>query len=580
MPSFRRHPVTAFKLFSAAFIICFYLIYASFRDYFSPPPKIDRIEIASLQYEGWRGGGKADLGKAGIIRDAMRKAFASYQDRAWGKDEIRPISGGNVNNHNGWGAFLVESTSTLALMGLWDELREAVRYIIDKVDFTKTDELVDPSETIRRYLGAILSLVDMSDAGLISPEVIAHDDRNKLLGQAYTLAFKLRPSFDTNTGLPWPRVDFDTSVGTSLFTPKDGNPEEENIVTIPLSSASAPLLESRVLSRLTNDASYLEDATYAIVPLLWPSYNLSALPNHPDGLFPSPLNIDTSHPTAQGYSWDTNHLPFYTALLKSLLLSPHSRHAPTYRTTWLSATHALRWNLTSRSAASPTHATSHLYLSQRSGPHLLNEASHTSCAAPASLLLGGAALSRPDLIGLGQALLEGCHHVHASSPSGLAPDRWSWTPAGSERGDPAFEPSTKRAARQWELRAWWAVEERGGLRAGYVESLFVAWRVTGQARYRQWAWEAWEAVRARQEARYGFAALKDVMRGKATSSELGVVEQAMKQAGVELVDEQETEWMSRTLKFLWLLFGDVKVADLDMWVISEGGHLFRRTEPG
>ena len=579
MPSFRRSPVTTFKLLSAAFIICFYLLYAAFRDYFNPPQRINRVELPRLQYEGWRGGGKADLGKAGAVRDAMQKTFASYSKKAWGKDEIRPVSGEGLSSHNGWSAFVIESTTTLALMGLWDELREAVRHVIDQVDFLNAEGLVDPSETIKRYLGSTLSLVDMSDAGLIPNEVINHEERNKLLGQAYTLAFKLGPSYSTSTGLPWPRVNFETSIGTPVPSFHSEDQETNEAVTIPLSAASAPLLEFRVLSRLTNDASYLKDATHAIAPLLWADYNISALPHNPAGLFSSPLDIQTSLPTDLEYGWDVDHQSFYTTLLKSFILSPHSNHATKYRDTWLAAAHAVRWNLTSRSAQSPDHHAQHLYLAQRSGPHFINEASHVACGAPTSLVLGGAATDRSDLISLGQALLEGCHHIHASSPSGLAPDRWSWTPAAQDRGEAVFTPTTRRAQRQWELRGWWAVDELGGLRPEYLESLFHAFRITGQPRYRAWAWESLQAIFSRCSAQHGFAPVKDVMRAKATSSDLGVVEQAVRQAGVEFLDEQDPEWVSRTLKFAWLIFSDVKVADLDLWVFSEGGHLFRRTEP-
>ncbi|KAI9656001.1 MAG: hypothetical protein M1821_005062 [Bathelium mastoideum] len=598
MQSFRRSPATAFKLLSAAFIVCFYLVYASFRDYFNPPPRVIRVDLPSLQYEGWRGGGKADLAKAGAIRDVVQKTFARYAERAFGKDEIGPVSGEAVNTHNGWGSLVVESTTTLALMGLWDELHQAVRHIIDNVDFLTTGELVDPSETMKRYMGAILSLVDMSDAGLISPEVISHDDRNKLLGQAYTLAFKLRPAYSTNSGFQWPRVNFDTSSGVSSPLSRDENPGTDEVISIPLSAAAASLLESRILSRLLNDASYVSDATYAVAPLLWPSYNISALPYHLAGLFPSPLDIQTSFPTSLDYSWDISHQSFYTALLKSFLIAPHSPHAPTYRDTWLAAAHAVRWNLTSRAAPSPDHHTQHLYLASRQGPHLLNEASPASCAAAAALFLGSAGTSRADLAGLGHALLEGCHHVHASAPSGIAPDRWSWLPALSPTSPPSseaqtnepeteaavFTPTTARAQRQWEPRGWWAATESGMLRPGYAEALFVGWRVTGRARYREWAWEAFQAARTRCEAPHGYAVLRDVMAPdrKAGRRQLGVVEQAVKQAeaGREWIDEQDGEWVSRTLKYLWLVFSDVKVADLDLWVVSEGGHLFRRTEPG
>ena len=52
---------------------------------------------------------------------------------------------------NGWGATIVDGLSTLLVAGLEDELISALNYTI-AIDFTAPDGLVDPFETIIRYV--------------------------------------------------------------------------------------------------------------------------------------------------------------------------------------------------------------------------------------------------------------------------------------------------------------------------------------------------------------------------------------------------------------------------------------------
>jgi mannosyl-oligosaccharide alpha-1,2-mannosidase len=194
------------------------------------------------------------------------------------------------------------------------------------------------------------------------------------------------------------------------------------------------------------------------------------------------------------------------------------------------------------------------------GPWYLNEMSHLAHFASGNLILGGKYLQRKDLIVMGQALLEGSRHTYAASPLGLAPGVFSWTPShGSKSG--TYEPKTKRQRAEFDQYGFWVADARYRLRPEYVESLFYAFRITGEQRYRDWAWDAFEAMERHCKTRFGYAGIQDVMVGK---------------DDVEWIDEEESFWAAETLKYLYLIFEDVSVASLDDWIFSTEGHLVKK----
>jgi mannosyl-oligosaccharide alpha-1,2-mannosidase len=51
----------------------------------------------------------------------MNDTFWKYREAAWGKDEVRPISGRYSTSRNGWAATLVDTLTTTLMMGLEEE---------------------------------------------------------------------------------------------------------------------------------------------------------------------------------------------------------------------------------------------------------------------------------------------------------------------------------------------------------------------------------------------------------------------------------------------------------------------------
>jgi mannosyl-oligosaccharide alpha-1,2-mannosidase len=562
---FTRNPESSFKLLAAVLVITFYLL---IKEFASPPPRPTKITPrwgAQIQYADWKNGtDRVDQDKAAAVRDAMKFTWKKYRDNAWGYDGILPVSGAKSSSRNGWGAFIVDSATTLALMGLWDELTLSVEHILS-IDFTKTQELVDPFETTIRYLGGLVSLVDLCDAGVVPANVVTADARRMMLEQAVVLADSLAPAYNTPTGMPWPRVDLNKSEGVpdppSVYIEHPDLQQYENPVVGPARAGSS-ILENRVLTRLTGNPIYTQNSTMSWAPLVWSKWD-AGFP----GIVEAPLDIVTGEPVGRQRHWDGGHDSFYEYLVKMTILSPPSDpHLDDYKKHFLQAADSLRRWFGIRSASAPDHVMQHLFIGRRDGTRYLNRQSHLACFAPGTLLLASKFYDVDALRTFGLALLEGCHHTYNSTPSGIGPETWSWIPKFGYAA-PIYTADTARQKQEWKESGFWSVDARYKGRPEYIESLFYAWRITGEVRFREWAWDAFEAIEQHCKASYGYAQLADVYKVKP--------EHWDGDGTKRWIDEQESFWAAETLKYLWLTFSDVNVASLDRWVFSTEGHPFR-----
>lgn len=555
---FERNPESSFKLLAAVLVITLYLLIKEFQH---PTVRVRGTPThgAQIQYADWNGTGKAHTTRAKSVRDAMRYTFWKYRETAWGCDDVLPVSGGNSSTRNGWGAFIVDSASTLALMGLWDELEHSIEHIL-AIDFAEAQDLVDPFETTIRYLGGLLSIVEMYDVGMIPEHILHAEARDLILEHAVTLAEKLAPAYDTPTGMPWPRVDFDTGQGEPspafVFHDDPGKREYDHPVIGPARAGSS-ILENRVLTRLTGDAVYTRNSTLAWAPLVWSKWKTPWA-----GMVDAPVDIMTGEPVGRSRHWDAGHDSYYEYLLKMTLLAPPTDpHLDEYKKRFLSAAYSLRKHLVSRSAPAPDHYMQHLFIGRQDDTQYENLQSHLACFAPGTILLASRYYDQPSLRTFALALLEGCRHTYTSTPSKIGPETWSWIPKFSY-DDPLYLPTNPRQKKEAMDSGFWSTQPQYKGRPEYVESLFYAWRITGEQRYRDWAWEAFAAIEEHCKAPYGYAQLADVYNVHGAPES-------------KWIDMQESFWAAETLKYLWLTFADVEVASLDSWVFTTEGHIFR-----
>jgi mannosyl-oligosaccharide alpha-1,2-mannosidase len=176
------------------------------------------------------------------VRAEMAWAFGQYRERAWGKDQIKPISGGFESfplKTRHLGLSLIEALDTLWLMGLQAEFDAGVDWVKANLDFDVDGE-VSVFETSIRIVG-----------GLLAAHIAGGDP--VLLAKAKELADRLIPAFDTPTGLPRRFVNLKTGATRDPRT----NPAE----------VGTYLPEWGMLSRLTGERRYHDAAKRAQVAL-------------------------------------------------------------------------------------------------------------------------------------------------------------------------------------------------------------------------------------------------------------------------------------------------------------------------
>ncbi|MBA3896757.1 MAG: glycoside hydrolase family 47 protein [Sphingomonadaceae bacterium] len=167
------------------------------------------------------------------VKAEMSWAWRHYRERAWGRDEIKPISGGFSSfplKTAHLGLTVIEAMDTLWVMGLNAEFAEALDWVKASLDFDVDGE-VSVFETSIRLLG-----------GLLSAHHACGDPA--LLTKARDLADRLLPAFATATGIPCRYVNLRTG---AVRDPKT-NPAETGTY----------LPEWGTLAKLTGDRRYYD----------------------------------------------------------------------------------------------------------------------------------------------------------------------------------------------------------------------------------------------------------------------------------------------------------------------------------
>ncbi|KAL0567328.1 mannosyl-oligosaccharide alpha-1,2-mannosidase, partial [Marasmius crinis-equi] len=145
----------------------------------------------------------------------------------------------------------------------------------------------------------------------------------------------------------------------------------------------------------------------------------------------------------------------------------------------------------------------------------------------------------------GVGLLEGCVASYEETKTGLGPEIVSFGEGEHEEG--------KEKERDWYIEGHgegrMPYEARYILRPETLESLFIAYRLTNDQKYRDQAWRIFLAIEKWCKVEGGYATVLDV-----DFSEV---------VGVRREDKQETFFLAETLKYLWLIFADGGVLPLN-----------------
>ncbi|KAJ2655786.1 mannosyl-oligosaccharide alpha-1,2-mannosidase [Coemansia sp. RSA 1200] len=457
------------------------------------------------------------------ISTAVKYAWEAYRRDALGYDEFRPLSHSGTNmTRQGIGYFVADVLDTLWLVGLQKEYAEARQFLADHVTYNQTGA-VSLFETTIRVLGGLLSAFHLSGESDI-----------QLLHLADELGTRLAYSFETDSGIP----------------PETASLQHQKHVYAYQSSTadiSALQLEFRYLSKLTGKRRYRKyvDKIMDIV-LKAPKWGWSC---------------DTIRLGSRGDS-------YYEYLLKQWLQT--SQTEPRFRKEYDAAMEGVKKYLVAVSPNQNLTFVGELLSPHNTNPEFSPKMDHLVCFLSGNLALGatqGRSLAemsplelsvsnREDLI-LARELAETCVRMYLDTASGLTPEiayfRWTNPVTGAEK---PFDANTQLVKPGGDILVH-ALDRHNLLRPETVESLFILWRITGEAKWRDYGWRIFEA----------FARWARLPDGHGYSNLLGVTVMPSQHT-----DKMETFFVSETLKYLYLLFSDSSTVLLSRYVFNTEAH--------
>ncbi|OIW30787.1 glycoside hydrolase family 47 protein [Coniochaeta ligniaria NRRL 30616] len=493
-------------------------------------------------------------------RDAVKatflKSWTTYRDHAWLHDEVGPVSGEAKDPFGGWGATLIDSLDTLWIMDLKDEFYSAVDAVHQNISFeTTTAIVISTFETSIRFLGGLLSAYDLSGD-------------KRLLSKARDVGDMLYKAFDTPERMPIPKWNFNAALeGVVQSSPG-------SLLLAELGSYS---LDFTHLSLLTKDPKYYEIVA-RITDLLHETQMSTKVP----GLWPTKVgltaqNLDAGSDYTFGAEADSAFE--YTAKMIALLGGQVPQYEEMYsRSIGAAVRHLFYRPLTPENEDILVSGT--VRNPAGSGPQTDTTAQHLSCFAGGMLALGGRLTNNETHVELGRKLTDGCIWLYRSLPIGLMPEACTITACP----DPASCDWSK------DINVWHdAVRYKYGssrpvediiadnrlppgwvniyapyyiLRPEAIESIFVLYRVTGDASLMDRAWEMWTAVTGATATELANSAIDDVNPPAGQP--------------LKMSDSMESFWLSETLKYFYLVFSEPGLVSLDEWVFNTEAHPFRR----
>ena len=187
------------------------------------------------------------------VKRAMQHAWESYEQYAFGRDELLPRTMSGQDNWGGMGTTLVDSLDTLWLMNMTDEFIRARDWVDTSLKHDRQQH-VSVFETTIRSLGGLLAAYDWSQ-----DEVF--------LRQAQDLGNRLFKAFDTASGIPHGQVNLHT--GDTKNIGWSGN----NAI---ISECGTLQLEFRLLARLTGNTEFKEksERIFKVLKSMHPPHGL------------------------------------------------------------------------------------------------------------------------------------------------------------------------------------------------------------------------------------------------------------------------------------------------------------------
>ncbi|PHH88915.1 hypothetical protein CDD83_6895 [Cordyceps sp. RAO-2017] len=470
---------------------------------------------------------RPDRAKAEAVRRAFRTSWDGYRRHAFPHDTLHPVSNGSEDDRNGWGVTVVDALTTAIVMGETGTINDMLDFIA-RIDFTTTarpNDRISLFETNIRYLGGLVSGYDLLK-GPMSNLPIERRKVDVLLRQAQTLADTLSIAFETESGVPDP--------GLFLNPTRRNSGSSENS----LAEAGTLVLEWTRLSDQSGSAKYGQLVQRAESYLLRPTGSPEAWP----GLVGS--SIATADGTFQNSDggWSGGTDSFYEYLIKMYQYDPEAFGE--YRDRWVLAADSTMEHL----ASHPSTRRNLTFLAQYSGQTIDPVSTHLASFAGGNFILGGVVLNQDKYKKFGLELTESYFNNYIQAPAGIGPEVFRWVDAALPPNDGNNGPPPASQRSFYAKSGFYTTAGAYILRPETLESVYYAYRLTGDRKWQDMAWRAFVSIDRACRTGSGFAELNDVMQPN----------------GGGFIDQMQSFWLAETLKYLYLIFADESEVQLQL----------------
>ncbi|KAG4412294.1 hypothetical protein IFR04_014573 [Cadophora malorum] len=489
-----------------------------------------------IQYQFPSGSGNPERAKA--VVDAYRRVYGEYEKYCFGKDGLQPISKTCDNGSLwGFGGTIIDGLDTAIAMNLTDIVAKGLENTA-KVDFSNVTILVELFDANIRIIAGLLGAYDLLKSGMFFNDY-PKDQIDALLAGAKTLATNLKPCFDTPSGVP---------ASFTNFTNKQPSHKAQNTAVV-----GTLILEYFHLSDLTGDDSFAALARKAESYLI----NPKPAPKYP-GLVGGQVNTDTGDFLDYNFGWQSGLDSFFEYLIKTHIYDPGQDRNSEYLNFWTLAVDSSMKHDT----VSPYGFPNLKFLSNTDTlGNLKYSIDDYTCFAGGNFLLGGAYLGRQDMKDAGIALTDSCHQAYNTTLTGLGPLTLAWYNENNTAYNPAYNNDT--ALREYATKNGYFIPPEGFSAVYFsfpetIESIWYAWRITGDTRWREYNWEIFKALNTTRSEDIPYWEILNVN----------------KPSGGGAWNSLSTYFFAETLKYLYLSFTDPEVLSLDRFQFNTECHPF------
>jgi len=393
-----------------------------------------------------------------MVKSVFKHTWQGYHTKAWGQDEMKPVTGTQGRRWANCGLQILDALSTMWIMGMKEEFDEAEKWVETALRFDSPG-LVSVFEITIRGLGGLASAHSLSG-------------REVFLTKARELADRLLPAFGDTPGFPSTQVDL-----------SNGNKKNGWYQGTILSEAGTLQLEFRYISQQTGDPKYAEKADKSMRAVLEAAKGR--------GLIPWGLN-KVGQPRTQN-----NHITFgamgdsyYEYLLKVWLQTDKTE--PIWKDTWKKAMDEMQQRLILRTQGGLT------YVAEENNNRITHKMDHLACFVGGMLVYGARTLPQSEVDKVWEFTAAGitdtCYQMYARQPSHLAPECVALRP----------EKNSPEDMTVWNNAAHYL------LRPEAAEAIFYMHYYTGDPKYRRMAGLIIEAIEQHARVEWGYSAVADV----------------------------------------------------------------------